>query len=196
MSDQGLIGSWLSKVHRKFKTPVRAIVVFSAVAALEALVGFLTGKKALETIANMYAFGAMLAYLLGSIALLALRAKEPYTPRPYRVPLNIRWRGADIPVPGVCAVLGTLAMLVIVLWTHEFARIMGPLWVVAWVAYYLWYRYKTQRPLLRSLPHDWATEQLDILADSSEWELYEKFKIEIERRRKPNNHAASREQAK
>jgi len=55
MADMGLIGRWLSHVHPKFHTPVRAIVVFSAVAALEAIVGFLTGKKALETIANMYA---------------------------------------------------------------------------------------------------------------------------------------------
>ena len=196
MADQGLIGSWLSKVHHKFRTPVRAIVVFSAVAALEAMVGFLTGKKALETIANMYAFGAMLAYLLGSMALLALRAREPYTPRPYKVPLNIRWRGVEIPVPGICAVLGTFGMLAIVLWTHQFARVMGPLWVLAWIAYYFWYRHKMGHPLIRSLPHDWDAEQLEILADTGEWELYERFKIEVERRKRPNNHYAPKEQAK
>jgi len=196
MAELGLIGSWLSKVHHRFRTPVRAIAVFSAVSAGEALVGFLTGKKALETIANMYAFGAMLAYFLSSIALLALRVQEPYTPRPYKVPLNIRRRGVEIPVPGICAVLGTFGMLVIVLWTHQFARIMGPLWVLAWVAYYFWYRYKTGRPLMRSLPHDWDAEQLEILADTGEWELYERFKIEVERRKNPNNHATPKEQAK
>lgn len=196
MAELGLIGSWLSKVHHKFRTPVRAIVVFSGVAALEALVGFLTGKKALETIANMYAFGAMLAYFLSSIALLALRAREPYTPRPFKVPLNIRWGEMEIPVPGICAVLGTLGMLVIVVWTHEFARIMGPLWVVAWVAYYLWYRHKTGRPVMQSLPHDWDAEQLAILSDTGEWELYERFKIEVERRKKPNNGYALKDQSK
>ncbi len=196
MAELGLIGGWLSKVHHKYRTPVRAILVFAMVAALEAMVGFLTGKKALETIANMYAFGAMLAYLLSSIALVALRIHEPYTPRPYKVPLNFAWRGAEIPVPGILAVVGTAGMLSIVLWTHEFARIMGPLWVAAWVAYYFWYRRKTGRPLLRSLPHDWEAEQLEILADTGEWELYERFKIEVERRKKPNNGSVSKAQAK
>ncbi len=184
MAELGLIGSWLSKVHDKFRTPVRAIVVFSAVAAAEALVGFLTGRKALETIANMYAFGAMLAYLLSSIALLALRVREPHTPRPYKVPLNLRWHDVELPAPGICAVLGTFGMLVIVLWTHAFARAMGPLWVAAWIAYYVWYRRRSGRPVMLSLPHDWNAEQLEILADTGEWELYERFKIELERRRK------------
>ena len=96
----------------------------------------------------------------------------------------------EIPVPGVCAVLGTFGMLGIVLWTHEFARIMGPLWVLAWIAYYFWYRRKTGRPIMKSLPHNWDAEQLEILADTGEWELYERFKIEVERRKKPNNHTA------
>jgi APA family basic amino acid/polyamine antiporter len=142
MSEMGLIGKWLSQVHHKYHTPVRAIVVFAAVAALEAIFGFLTGKRALETMADMYAFGAMLAYLLASMALIALRIKEPRTPRAYRVPLNIRWRGADFPVLGLLAVLGTAGMLVIVVWTHAVARILGPLWVIGWVAYYMWYRYR------------------------------------------------------
>jgi APA family basic amino acid/polyamine antiporter len=193
MAELGLIGGWLARVHARFQTPVRAIIVFSGVAALEAIVGFLTGEKALETIANMYAFGAMLAYFLSSIALLALRVKEPDTPRPYKVPGNIPWRGAEIPVLGVLAVLGTFGMLVIVLWTHSFARVIGPLWVLAWVLYYLWYRYKTKRPLLGNLPHDWEAQQLEILADTGEWELYERYKIQVERRRRAETVSSGKE---
>jgi APA family basic amino acid/polyamine antiporter len=189
MAELGLIGHWLSNVHPKFRTPVRAIVVFSGVATLEAIIGFLTGSKALETIANMYAFGAMLAYFLSSIALLSLRKKEPHTPRPYKVPLNIRWGEAEIPLLGICAVLGTLAMLVIVLWTHEFARIMGPSWVAVWVLYYFWYRFRNRRPVLGNLERNWDADQLEILAATGEWELYERLKIEIERRKRLANHS-------
>ncbi len=184
MSEMGLIGKWLSHVHHKYHTPVRAIVVFACVAALEALFGFLTGERALETMADMYAFGAMLAYLLASMALVALRIREPRTPRAYRVPLNIQWRGKDIPVLGFLAILGTAGMLVIVLWTHAVARVLGPLWVAAWVGYYIWYRYKSKLPIFRSTPHDWDAEQLEILADTGEWELLEQFKIEVERKKK------------
>jgi len=187
MANLGLIGKGLSDVHPKFRTPVKAIIVFSAVAALEALVGFLTGERALETIANMYAFGAMLAYFLASIALIALRIKEPHTPRPYKVPLNIHWGGTEVSILGFAAVIGTFGMLVIVLWTHQFARIMGPLWVLGWVAYYFWYRHRTGRPLIGNLPRNWNEEQLEILADTGEWELYERFKIEVERGKRSGN---------
>jgi APA family basic amino acid/polyamine antiporter len=187
MSEMGLIGKWLSHVHKKHRTPVRAIVVFAGVAALEAIFGFFTGRRALETMANMYAFGAMVAYLLASVALVALRIREPRTPRAYRVPFNISWRGADIPVFGILAILGTFGMIVIVIWTHAVARVLGPLWVMAWVAYYVWYRHKKGLPILRSAPHDWDADQLEILADTGEWELYEQFKIEVERKKRNNS---------
>lgn len=184
MSEMGLIGGWLSHLHPKKHTPVRAIVVFSIVAALEMVFGFLTGPRALETMADMYAFGAMLAYLLASLALVALRIREPRTPRAYRVPFNCTWRGMDIPIPGLLAVVGTAAMIVIVLWTHAVARVIGPLWVLGWVAYYLWHRKRNGLPLFRSLPRDWDADQLEILADTGEWELYEQFKIEVEKKRR------------
>jgi APA family basic amino acid/polyamine antiporter len=187
MSEMGLIGKWLSQLHHKYHTPVRAIVVFAGVAALEAVFGFMTGRKALETMADMYAFGAMLAYLLASAALIALRIKEPRTPRAYRVPFNIRWRGADFPVLGLLAVLGTGGMLAIVLWTHDVARVLGPLWVSGWVTYYIWYRYRHKLPIFRSTKHDWDADQLQILSDTGEYELYEQFKIEIERKKRNGN---------
>jgi APA family basic amino acid/polyamine antiporter len=189
MAELRLIGGWLSHVSRRFRTPIRAIVVFALVAALEALVGFFTGKRALETIANMYAFGAMLAYFLSSIAMLSLRIKEPHTPRPYKVPLNFRWRDKEIPILGLCAILGTGGMLSIVVWTHDIARIMGPLWVAGWVVYYIWYRWRSGLPVFRSVKRDWDAHQLEILADTGEWELYEQFKIEVERRKRQNNHS-------
>ncbi len=190
MSEKGLIGKWLSHLHPKYHTPVRAILVFAGVAAAECLFGFLTGKKALETMADMYAFGAMLAYLLASIALVALRIREPRTPRSYKVPFNVRWRNAHIPVPGILAILGTAGMVAVVLWTHEVARILGPLWVAGWVAYYIWYRLRTGRPVFRSVERDWDKEQLEILSDTGEWELLEQFKIELERKKKNGNSIA------
>ena len=186
MSELGLIGGWLSHVHSRYRTPVRAIVVFAGVAALEAIFGFMTGEKALETMADMYAFGAMLAYLLASIALVALRIREPRTPRAYRVPFNVLWKGIDIPLPGILAIVGTAGMIVIVLWTHSVARILGPLWVLAWVAYYVWHRHRSGLPKFGSTKHDWESDQLEILADTGEWELYEQFKIEVERKKRNN----------
>lgn len=184
MAELGLIGEGLSWVHPRFRTPVRSIVFFSGVAALEAVFAFLSGHRALETMANMYAFGAMLAYFLSIIAMVVLRFKEPHIPRPYKVPLNLRWRGVEVPIPGILGVIGTGLMVLIVLWTHEIARVAGPLWVLAWVLYYAWYRRRTGRPVWGSLPRDWDAQQLRILEETGEWDLLERFKMEVARRKR------------
>jgi APA family basic amino acid/polyamine antiporter len=189
MAELGLIGEGLSWVHPRFRTPVRAILFFSGVAAAEAVFAFLSGRRALETMANMYAFGAMLAYFLSTIALVALRIKEPHVPRPYRVPLNLRWRDVEIPIPGVLGVIGTGLMVLIVLYTHDIARITGPIWVGLWVLYYAWYRRRTGRPVWGSLPRDWDAQQLKILEDTGEYELLERFRIERMRRQQERGRA-------
>ncbi|QWK10644.1 MAG: APC family permease [Thermoflexus hugenholtzii] len=189
MAELGLIGEGLSWVHPRFRTPVRAVLVFSGVAAAEAVFAFLSGRRALETMANMYAFGAMLAYFLSTIALVALRIKEPHVPRPYRVPLNLRWRDVEIPIPGVLGVIGTGLMVLIVLYTHDIARITGPIWVGLWVLYYAWYRRRTGRPVWGSLPRDWDAQQLKILEDTGEYELLERFRIERMRRQQERGRA-------
>jgi APA family basic amino acid/polyamine antiporter len=189
MAELGLIGEGLSRIHPRFRTPVRAVLVFSGVAAAEAVFAFLSGRRALETMANMYAFGAMLAYFLSTIALVALRIKEPHVPRPYRVPLNLRWRDVEIPIPGVLGVIGTGLMVLIVLYTHDIARIFGPIWVGLWVLYYAWYRRRTGRPVWGSLPRDWDAQQLKILEDTGEYELLERFRIERMRRQQERGRA-------
>ncbi|MCS7222986.1 MAG: APC family permease [Armatimonadetes bacterium] len=191
MSEYGLISPWLSYVHPKFRTPVRSILFFSAVAAIQAIFAFLSGK-AMHTMANLYAFGAMLAYLMASLALIALRIKEPETPRPYWTPLNIRWNGRKIPIPGLLAVLGCTGMLIIVLWTHELARIFGPLWIAAWVGYYLWYRRQQGKSLFGSEVRDWDQQHLAVLQETGEWELLEQFKLQLERKSRQQKSASIR----
>lgn len=182
MSETNLIGAWLSHVHPKFRTPVRTIVVFSGIAALQALWAFLSGRRALDILVDAYAFGAMLAYFVSCLALIALRIKEPHTPRAFKAPLNIRWRDAEIPLIGVCGAIGTFIMLIVILWTHHAARILGPIWVAAWFTVYACHRKRNGLPIFRSTEQDWDSKQLEILSDAGEWELYEKLRIELERR--------------
>lgn len=184
MSQLGLIGERLSSVHPRLRTPALAILLFSGIAMLEAAFAFLSGRKAMETMANMYAFGAMLAYLLSVVSLLALRIKEPYVPRPYRVPFNVRWGDTEIPILGIFGAIGTGLMVAIVLWTHEVARIAGPLWVLFWILYYIRYRRRSGKPVWGSLPRDWDQQQLLLLEEAQEWDLLEWFKVELERRRR------------
>ncbi len=178
MSELGLIGPWFRAVNPKFHTPVRTIVVFSGVAAVEATFAILSGR-ALDTLANMYAFGASLAYLISFISLVVLRFRDPYSPRPYRVPGNIRWRGHDVPILGFVGVLSITLMLATVVFTHPLGRILGPAWVVLVILYYWWYRWRAGKPLLGNLPRDWERAQMRILEEAEEFELLEEYRIAL-----------------
>jgi APA family basic amino acid/polyamine antiporter len=185
MSQLKLISPWFDAVHPKFHTPVRTIVFFSLMGALEAILSALT-PRALDTLGNMYAFGASLGYLLVFISLIKLRFLDPYTPRPYSMPLNatITRRGQKIKVPilGFIGMIGVSLILFEVILTHAIGRIAGPLWVLACIGYYLWFRRKAKLPLFGNVKHDWEKEQIEVLTSAEEYELVEIYKQTLKER--------------
>jgi APA family basic amino acid/polyamine antiporter len=134
----------------------------------------------------MYAFGASLGYLLVFIALIKLRFSDPYTPRPFTMPLNITVKRGrkkiQIPLLGFIGLIGVSMILVAVILTHTIGRIAGPLWVLTCVGYYFWFRKKNGLPLLKSIKHNWEKEQIVILTGAEEFELVEKYKQALKER--------------
>jgi APA family basic amino acid/polyamine antiporter len=185
MSRLKLATSWLDKVHPRYHTPVRTIVIFGSMGLLEAVLSFLT-PSALDTLGNMYAFGATLGYVIVFLALIRLRFVDPYSPRPYRMPGNIgvrhHGRVVAFPVLGVFGLLGVAGILTMVILTHQIGRIAGPAWVLLCLGYYFWYRRHMGYPVLGSVAHDWDQEQIEVLTHAEEYELVEQFKLAIERR--------------
>jgi APA family basic amino acid/polyamine antiporter len=185
MSQLGLISRWFEKVDPVRRTPVRTIVVFSAIGAVEVVIASLT-QSAIDTLANLYAFGATLGYTLVMISLIRLRFADPYTPRPYKVPLNItlemRQGKVEFPVLGSLGLIATAGVLVVVLYTHSIARIVGPLWVVFCFVYYVCFRRSRKLPVMRSLPHDWEAEQKAVLTAAEEFDLLEQYKVALAER--------------
>ena len=55
----------------------------------------------LDFLVGIYAFGAMLAFTIAHLSICRLRYSEPDRDRPYRVPLSIRVRGGELPLPAV-----------------------------------------------------------------------------------------------
>jgi APA family basic amino acid/polyamine antiporter len=182
LSQFGIISPWFDKVHPKYHTPVRTIVIFSLVAVIQTVLSFMS-KSALDTLGNMYAFGATLGYTLVFIALLRLRFSDPYTPRPYKVPLNVKFnykgKKIDFPILGVIGMLGVATILFEVVLTHTIGRIAGPTWVLLCFIYYVWYRKKQKLPVFGSIKHNWEKQQLDILTSAEEFDLLEQYKIAL-----------------
>jgi len=185
MSELKLISPWFDSVHPKFHTPVRTIVIFSMIGAIQTTLSFLT-PSAMDTLGNMYAFGATLGYTLVFISLIKLRFSDPYTPRPYKMPLNLKigykGRKMDFPVLGVIGMLGVATILFEVVLTHTIGRIAGPSWVILCLVYYFWYRKKAGLPVFKSIKHDWESEQINILTSAEEHELLEQYKLALAER--------------
>jgi len=185
MSQLKLLTPWFRDVHPRYRTPARAILVFSGIGLLEAMLAFLT-PSAVDALANMYAFGATLGYTLVFIALIALRFRDPYSPRPYRVPLNVRWRRAGqavhVPIIGFLGLVGVLITLIEVVLTHAVGRVAGPSWVILCLVYYVAYRRRHGFPVWRSVAHHWEDQQRAILRDAEEFDLLEQYEFALAQR--------------
>jgi APA family basic amino acid/polyamine antiporter len=189
MSQLHLVTKWLDHVHPRFRTPIRTIVIFSLMGAMEALLSFLT-PSALDTLGNMYAFGATLGYTLVFVALIVLRFKDPYSPRPYIMPVNwpIQWHGRQVafPVLGVIGMIGVSFILFEVILTHEIGRIAGPAWVLLCVGYYVLWRRRNGYSVFGNVAHDWEQEQIAVLTNADEFELLEEYKEALAKRDEQN----------
>jgi APA family basic amino acid/polyamine antiporter len=180
MAQLGLVTPWLDVVHPKYRTPTRTIVFFSLIGALQVALSAFT-PQILDTLGNMYAFGATLGYILVFVSLIKLRFADPYTPRPYRVPINLPWKRADgtvvqIPILGIIGMLGVSTIFFEVVYTHRIGRIAGPAWVLAALVYYFFYRRSQKLPLFGSIKRDWETEQIEVLTSAEEYDLLEQYK--------------------
>ncbi len=186
MARFNLLPRWFSKVHSRFRTPVRTLVVFSGIALVELFLAGLS-PNAYDVLANMYAFGAATAYMLVFVSLLVLRFKDPWTPRPFKVPLNIRIRGKDgevrlMPIVGILGFLGISSILILVVLTHAIGRIAGPAWIVMGLLIYFWHRRRNKLPFKKTLKRDWEKEQLDVYQDAGEYDLADEFRENLERK--------------
>ena len=88
-------------------------------------------------LASLFSFGVLVAFTAAQLAVLKLRFSKPDLERPFRVPLSIRIRGAEVPVPTVVGALATMAIFVAAMATHIGARYGGPIWLAVGVVVYL-----------------------------------------------------------
>ncbi len=82
MSEDSLLPARINKLHSRFQTPYVSIIICSVIVSLMILWTF---ADLLIIDVTVYGAGLSLEY----IALIKLRQKEPDTPRPFKIPLNI-----------------------------------------------------------------------------------------------------------
>jgi APA family basic amino acid/polyamine antiporter len=128
------IPSWLGKLNRRHATPHVAIGICGLIA-----LGLVIPTD-VKLLAGLYAFGAMLAITIAQLSILRLRVTEPDRRRPFRVPLDVNWRGHQLPAPAIfAAIVSTLAFISVLVY-HDTARWVGLGWMTFGLLFYVVYR--------------------------------------------------------
>ncbi|HYQ10967.1 MAG TPA: universal stress protein [Gaiellaceae bacterium] len=112
-------------------------VISAAAISIVLLVSTDFTTNSVSFLASLFSFGVLLAFTAAQLAVVRLRFTKPGLERPFRVPLSIRIRGADVPLPSVLGALATAAIFVAAMVTHIGARYGGPIWLAVGVVVYL-----------------------------------------------------------
>ena len=137
MSEDGVIPGAFGKLHKKYRTPFISIIAFSSVSVGLAFSG------ELSFVAELYNFGALIAYVIVGLSLISLRNKEAAVFRPFKAPGSISfkpfWRRSaqasasiekyTIPVIGVLCIIADLTIWLLVVILHPLGRIFGSIWM-------------------------------------------------------------------
>jgi APA family basic amino acid/polyamine antiporter len=124
----------IAKLHSRHTTPWIVIVIFSLLAFVLLL------PVDIELLVGAFAYGALIAFALAHLSVCALRFKDPERPRGFKVPLNIRVRGGELPLPAAFGALISIAAWIGVLIYHDSARWLGTGWMLVGLGVYVVYR--------------------------------------------------------
>jgi APA family basic amino acid/polyamine antiporter len=137
------IPSTVGRLHPRYSTPWVAIVAAALLAAGLAI------PTDLDFLVGLYAFGAMIAFTLAHLSVCVLRYREPDRMRPYKVPLSVRIGGGELPLPSALGAVLSAAGWIAVVVLHDWARVVGGLWLLGGLALYVIYRRVEDKPVFK-----------------------------------------------
>jgi basic amino acid/polyamine antiporter, APA family len=135
------------RLHRRTLVAPEAILAAAAIASALLLGAALLRDDPVASLASLFSFGVLLAFSAAQLAVIRLRMTEPELRRPFRVPLGVRVRGRELPLPSLIGLTVTFAVWVVALATHPGARYGGPLWLAAGLLLYAFVRRRRGRGL-------------------------------------------------
>jgi basic amino acid/polyamine antiporter, APA family len=135
----------LRQVHRRYRTPYVAILVFAAAATIT----LLPGKT--DFLATLYSFGAMLSFTIAHVSVIQLRRRNSEGERPWKPPFNFRAFGTLVPLSAVLGGLGTFSAWIVVMALNPRTLAVGLGWMALGIAIYVLYRRSQRLPLTETV---------------------------------------------
>jgi APA family basic amino acid/polyamine antiporter len=129
------------RLHPKFRTPYISLAVFSILASIIVVLS----RGDMLFLADLYNFGAQIAFFFAHLSLIVLRIKNPTLQRPFKAPFNISiGKKRTIPLTAVIGTMATFSVWMVVIITKPDGRNLGFIWLALGVAMFLYYRKKKQ----------------------------------------------------
>jgi APA family basic amino acid/polyamine antiporter len=136
LGEHGQLPRIFGRLHRRtLVSPLAIVSVAVITSAIVIATEFTQGNVAF--LASVFSFGVLTAFTAAQVAVIRLRITEPEIERPYRTPINFRFRGAEIPLPAVVGSVLTFSIWVIAMITHPGARYAGPAWLAIGLVVYV-----------------------------------------------------------
>jgi amino acid transporter len=120
VAEDGVLPDWFRTPHKKFGTTSRIITM---IVAFQITTIILT-RGNIQLLGDAYAFGIVWSFAMKGLSVLVLRYKQPEA-REWKVPLNFRFRGRELPVGLAMITVALFAMAVINVLTKKVATIWG-----------------------------------------------------------------------
>jgi APA family basic amino acid/polyamine antiporter len=158
LGEHGQLPRAFGRLHRRTVVSPESVLAASGMAALIILLTSLVDKP-VQFLASLFSFGVLLAFTAAQLAVIKLRYTEPQRRRPFKVPLNVRFRGGELPIPSVVGAVLTFAIWVVAIATHPAARYAGPAWLAAGLVIYFFVRRERGAGLFE---HIVSTDEQDV----------------------------------
>jgi APA family basic amino acid/polyamine antiporter len=137
------IPSAVGRLSARWGTPWVLIAGAAVIAAI------LVIPQNLYFLVGIYAFGALVAFAIAHVSVIAMRFREPLADDGYRVPFTVKLGGVPVPLPAVLgAVLAIVGWILLIIF-HSGARYLGVGWLLAGIVLYVVYRRTQGKPLLK-----------------------------------------------
>jgi APA family basic amino acid/polyamine antiporter len=136
LGEHGQLPRAFGRLHRRTLVSPQAIIS-AALISSGIVIATSFFKHDVAFLASVFSFGVLLAFTATQLAVIKLRIDEPDLPRPYRSPLNVRFRNSELPVPAIVGAALTFAVWVLALATHPGARYAGPAWLAVGVVVFV-----------------------------------------------------------
>ncbi len=136
LGEHGQLPRAFGRLHRRMLVAPESVLAATGIAAAIILLTSLLHRP-VTFLASLFSFGVLLAFTAAQLAVIRLRFREPTRRRPFKVPLNVRVRGGELPIPAVVGAILTFAIWIDAMATHAAARYAGPAWLAAGLLVYV-----------------------------------------------------------